>query len=140
MATRTGISGSLRYYARRASWALEAEAVALSIAGGAMVLLLVSPFFLVLLPLVVRLAGSWRSRVWCRSSGPSSLRSSSQPSRCTIEALLWIGDGADRSDDLDVHQRVVIIGVELDAQIEAVRHPKAGDGASKTALEGREGI
>jgi hypothetical protein len=50
------------------------------------------------------------------------------------------GDGADRSDDLDVYQAIaVMIGAEVDAQIEAVRHPKAGDGASKAALDPSRG-
>jgi membrane protein len=35
---------------------------------------------------------------------------------------------------------VVMIGAELDAQIETERHPKAGDGASKAALDRRKGI
>jgi membrane protein len=35
---------------------------------------------------------------------------------------------------------VVMIGAELDAQIEAARHPKGSTGAAKAALDRREGL
>jgi uncharacterized BrkB/YihY/UPF0761 family membrane protein len=35
---------------------------------------------------------------------------------------------------------VVMIGAELDAQMEAAHHPKATSGAAKAALDRREGL
>jgi membrane protein len=161
---------------------LRREAVALSIAGGAMVLLLVSLFFLVLLPLVVRLGGlaaleglvplRWPIII-ALFFGAFALLYRFAPCRDIVEwrailtgaaftTAVWTAASAlftfyiDRAGDWEpyygsvtapivlmtwmfISAFVVMIGAELDAQIEALRHPKAGNGASKAALDRREG-
>jgi membrane protein len=158
------------------------EAVALSIAGGAMVLLLVSLFLLVLLPLVVRLGGlpaleglvplRWPVLIalffgafallyrfgGCRDvvDWQAILTGAAFTTAVWTVASVLFTLYINRAGDWEpyygsvtapivlmtwmfISAFVVMIGAELDAQIEAVRHPKSGAGASKAALDRREG-
>jgi membrane protein len=162
---------------------LRREAVALSIAGGAMVLLLVSLFLLVLLPLVARLGGSaaiegllplrWPMLV-ALYFGAFALLYRFAPCRAVVEwrtiltgaaftTTVWtVASGLfilyiSRAGDWEpyygsvtaaivlmtwmfISAFVVMVGAELDAQIEAARHPNPHTGEAKGALDRREGL